>query len=170
MYRTCGLFNALSQYTPGWRKTLWKCFAIEHNAKPGLECKPLNTKCSIGTTHLIGPTCLIRPTCTIGPKSTIGPTCTTGPTCHIGPTALLGQHVPLSHYISLALVLLTPLNGVHELLVGRHGESPWFSSLSLSHSSSITSLTKEESFVSQLACLNLSTNFCLPFLSLSKHL
>ena len=158
MYKTCGLFNALSQYTPGWRETLWKCFAKEHNAKPGLECKPLNTKCSIGTTHLIGPTCLIRPTCTIGP------------TCYIGPTALLGHHVPLSHYISLALVLLTPLNGVHDLLVGRHGESSWFSSLSLCHSSSITSLTKEESFVSQLACLNLSTNFCLPFLSLSKHL
>ena len=67
MYKTCGLFNALSQYTPGWRETLWKCLAKEHNAKPGLECKPLNTKCSIGTTHLIGPTCLIRPTCTTEP-------------------------------------------------------------------------------------------------------
>lgn len=66
-------------------------------------------------------------------------------------------------------IALTSEKGVHVSLLGRHCGSSQFSSLSLNHSSSITSFTKEESSVFELR-LNRSTNFCLPFFSLSKHL
>lgn len=77
--------------------------------------------------------------------------------------------VPQNQQHTLLHRLLTPEKGVHVSLFGRHCGRSEFSSLSRNHSSSITSFTKEESSVLEFR-LNRSTNFCLPFLSLSKHL
>ena len=65
--------------------------------------------------------------------------------------------------------ILTPENGVLVSLLGRHWGSSKLSSLSRFHSSSITSFTMRDSSLLEFL-LNRSTNFCLPFLSLSKHL